>query len=204
MDTEKLDINIFSQTAETSAFPLPNKKGRPLFRVRRAPQLFMNVKLIFNDNEKLERISSIMNKVIHDVTEFRIRSSSIKYVGWSGTVGEEYFSIVFTAGVITVSISERSMLVGQEYVTPLISKKLLSAQSTKNPTKKIELFSLYLGKHHHEELEAINFNEIMEKLKWTFLSEKVKVQYNLVDSSFYNCSNSTIKSNKNTIKVIIN
>jgi len=146
----------------------------------------MSVTFKVNPREDVAQYESVKNRLIEYVTEYKIKSiDGKKYVGWYGTTETEFFSIVFVGGVVSVSLAERQMQIGESYCLPLIVSKLEKAALIDDQMEKIRILSKYNLNYANRDLEKATFKDIMKPLGWKFASKKVKVQYDLVESGFY-------------------
>jgi len=146
----------------------------------------MSVTFKMNPNEDKTRKESILNRLIECVTEYKIKSiDGKKYVGWYGNTETEYFSVVFVSGIVSISVAERQMKIGEEYSLPLIASKLEKAASTTDQLEKLRLIARYNTKYSNKDLETVSFKDIMKPLGWKLASKKVKINYDLIESDFY-------------------
>ena len=147
----------------------------------------MSIKLIVNPNESVFKLNSVRNQLVCDVLEYKIRlTNGIRYVGWSGSTTDKYFSVIFTEGVVSLSLEERTMLLGREPLNLLVSEELRKAAETPDKLEKIKEWNYYRDIYADSEVDKITFEDIMKPLSWIFESDKVEIQYCLVDGNFNN------------------
>jgi len=153
----------------------------------------MSVTFIINPNQEVSKSESVKDRVIEYVTEYKIKSiDGKKYAGWYGSTETEYFSIVFVGGVVSISLAERQMKIGEDYCLPLIVSRLKSVAITNDNNKKLVVLGNYNYKHANKDLDRVSFKDVMKPLGWKFASKKVKVQYDLIESDFYEKSEEEI------------
>ncbi len=135
---------------------------------------------------KEEDRKRIFNKKVCGVVEFILPSDLGYYKGWIGSTENEYFSIAFVKGVLSVSLEEREMQVGWNIsnvamVTHL--HKLITTQKM-DISAISKMVNTYNLDGCDDDVKAIKFTDVMTVLKWKFASRKVKVDEHFLNSVF--------------------
>ena len=121
----------------------------------------------------------LQNRIVCDVTEHRMTTLPESLVSWRGSVAEEYFTVMFLRGILTVSLVERECQLGYNAVNYAISEALSQslAVADSNSIMATEAHYNYSLKQGPKEQKEISFTDVMVVLGWTY-KEGVKVDYN--------------------------
>ncbi len=121
------------------------------------------------------------NRVVCDVTEYKINTPVGPASSWRGSVAEEYFSITFLKGILTISLVERECQLGHNVVNYAISEALSQALSVagSNATMITEAHHNYSLKQCPKEQKEISFTDVMVVLGWRYV-ENAKIHYDLL------------------------
>ena len=117
----------------------------------------------------LDALDKIRHRGIMDITESRIGSERVL---WKGSTENEYFSIVFMSGILSVSVAERECQLGlPEFILCVgISKKSREKMAVANKMDVNEMVKSaydYLLTDYIEEVKTISFvNDVLPILKW--------------------------------------
>lgn len=128
----------------------------------------MPVKLVRNTTNA-DELDSFANRVICDVEEFSIDTVYGKAKAWKGSVEEEYFSLLFVNGMLTLCINEREMFMGTEPIAVAMSKPLKDAVEM---SKIDEQDGLQMTKDYTEsgkmddDIKNITLKDCMKILRW--------------------------------------
>ena len=120
------------------------------------------------------------NRFVCDVIENRLTTLPEPIVSWRGSVAEEYFSVMFLRGILTVSLSERECQLGYNAVNYAMSEALSQALSVAgdNSIMTTEAHFNYNTNRGIKEQKEISFTDVMVVLGWQYKDESVKVDYN--------------------------
>ena len=105
----------------------------------------------------------------------------VDYLRWAGTTENEFFVVIFYAGLLTLSIAEREMFLG-ENTTPIgiskylkeLAEPLHSISDDAEFSRKLQIETNYLRMHYNDDLENLRFKHLMPIIKWKFASRKIK------------------------------
>lgn len=131
----------------------------------------MKIRVLEREKDVLDRIQ---NKVVCDVTEYHIKSPMGSVLNWRGSVLEEYFSILFLRGVMTVSVEARECLIGSHCINYGMSEKLIESleKDSQRHKGKSKLTGFpendYLKSEAEIEIKAVTFTDIAAALNWKF------------------------------------
>lgn len=127
------------------------------------------LKLIRNTSNA-EELDKLKGKIVGNVEEFSLNDD---YLGptkaWKGSTEEEYFSLLFTNGMLSLCISEREMYLTKDPIGVAIAPALSEAVkiSDVDDVKGLELTKLYTdGNQSKEDVENLTFGDILEILGW--------------------------------------
>lgn len=128
-----------------------------------------------------ESASLFQNRLVCDVVERHIDHHGILISSWRGSVADEYFSIMFMAGILTVSLVERECLLGQNAVNYAMSETLANSLKVAgdNAIMSTEATFNYNLKQGPKEQKEISFTDVMVVLGWQY-KEGVKVDYDFL------------------------
>ena len=123
----------------------------------------------------------LKGRTVCDVTEFHITHPLLgKIAQWKGSVEEEYFSIIFAKGILTVSLVEREHYLDQSAVNYAISERLLKILSkSENETVKKAGILDYHFRQYPKEQEDVSFTDVMVVLEWKY-KERAKIYYDIL------------------------
>ena len=124
----------------------------------------------------------LQNRVVCDVTENHLTTALFEsIVSWRGSVAEEYFSIMFLRGILTVSLVERECQLGYNAVNYAMSEALSQTLNVAgdNAIMTTEAHFNYNIKQGPKEQKEISFTDVMVVLGWQY-KEGVKVDYNIL------------------------
>jgi hypothetical protein len=152
----------------------------------------MSARLIkFNGKKADSLLKQIKGKKVCDVVRRRTlrtfadprSEKKFPFLQWSGTTEDEFFVATFYAGLLTLDVNEREMLLGRQETVIIVA---LSAQLetlnviAKNDTdftEKADQNAFYLQNHYKDDLENLRFRDAMKIFDWKFTSRKVKEEY---------------------------
>lgn len=132
------------------------------------PNQFMPVTLVRNITNA-DQLNSFSNRKICDVEEFSIDTLYGKAKAWKGSTEEEYFSLLFVNGMLTLCISEREMFLGTVAIAVAMTKKLKEAVEV---SKVDELVGLQMTQTYtdsgemNEDIKKITLKDCMKVLRW--------------------------------------
>lgn len=129
-----------------------------------------------------EIAAPLQNRMVCDVLETRATMPGTgRIVSWRGSTQEEYFSILFVQGVITVALNERECLLSESFVNYAMSMALSKAMKGlpgRDDATKQEDIQNYYTKLAEAELNEITFIDVMNLLNWQYkLGAKVDVNF---------------------------
>ena len=114
-----------------------------------------------------------------DVTEHHLTDPLLgKMASWRGSVEEEYFSIIFAKGILTVSLVEREYNLGHSAVNFAMSERLfriLKENKDNAALRTTETLDYYI-KQNQKEQKEISFIDVMVILEWRY-AERAKIYY---------------------------
>jgi hypothetical protein len=127
----------------------------------------------------------IEKKKVCNVVEYILLSHAGPYKGWLGSVEDEYFSITFVKGIVSISLDEREMRLGwtiNNYGMVEHLHKILVSKNIKFETiqKLADAYNL-IGADH--DTMNITFHDVMKVFNWKFKSRKVKVEEHFLNDS---------------------
>jgi hypothetical protein len=108
----------------------------------------------------------LQDKKVCDVTEMVLPSIIGYYKGWIGSTEEEYFSIVFVKGIITVSLEEREFRLGREPINYSVVDSLHESLIGPITAAKKTTVDLYNTKLYLDDVKLLTFKDVMKSLKW--------------------------------------
>jgi len=121
----------------------------------------------------------LQDRTVCDVCESHQTDSLLgKIVSWRGSVEEEYFSIIFAKGILTVSLVEREYNLGRSAVNFAMSEHLFKVlkESKDNAALRTTAVFDYHMKRSQKEQEEISFIDVMVILEWRY-AERAKIYY---------------------------
>jgi hypothetical protein len=121
------------------------------------------------------------DRVVCDVTEYHITDPVLgKMASWRGSVKDEYFSILFVKGVLTVSLVERECQLGHNALNYGMSEALFKAlKENKESLLKTDATFDYYVKQSPKEQEVVHFIDVMVALNWRY-AERAKIYYDVL------------------------
>lgn len=110
------------------------------------------------------------NRVVCDVTDYHVDTSVGPASSWRGSVAEEYFSIMFLRGILTVSLVERECQLGHDAVNYAMSETLANSLKVAgdNAIMTTEANFNYNLKQSQKEQKEISFTDVMVVLGWQY------------------------------------
>lgn len=146
------------------------------------------IKLSILSTVSQSEVERISNKKVETVEEFHEQTNLGWYKAghkpwckaWSGTTENEFFFIVFSHGMLTISLEEREMMIFRKPCTIAMEEKL--AQSLKencvdeNSVHADLLKANYNDEHGFKDTEEITFQDVMDVLKWELAHRDVQVK----------------------------
>lgn len=142
------------------------------------------MKFVILESVSKENLIRLQKKVVCNVTELFAPSNIVgSYKGWLGSTEEEYFSIVFVNGILTISLEEREMCLGWRSLSYAIIDTVADAYSGKASVAKNILVQEYDLHLYLKDLNEIKFKDVMKTLKWKLKSKKVKVDEHFLNDS---------------------
>jgi hypothetical protein len=128
-----------------------------------------------------EVASMFQNRTVCDVTEYHITDPLLeKMASWRGSVKDEYFSILFVKGVLTVSLVERECQLGHTAVNYALSEPLFKAlRENQEEILKTDAAFDYYVKQSPKEQDVVHFIDIMVALNWRY-AERAKIYYDVL------------------------
>ena len=126
-------------------------------------------------------IESVQNRKVMDVVEYlESFPTGVKYKAWTGSTEAEFFSIMFTGGLLTISLNERECDAGRNVINygmlASLQDHLLKLSHVQAAAYLLE-YNMFL---YESDMNIISFNDVMTALKWEFHSDKVKVKEGMV------------------------
>lgn len=134
------------------------------------------VKLIRNTSNATE-LDNLTQRVICNVEEFSLGTILGPVKAWKGSTEEEYFSLLFNNGMLSLCINEREMFLGTEPIGIAMVEELREAVdvSKTNEGLGLELTQLYTcGGKLEEDVKNITLGDCLEVLGWE-LKEGAKI-----------------------------
>ena len=128
-----------------------------------------------------EAATLFQNRVVCDVIEFKMTSIVGPACIWRGSVEDEYFSITFLKGILTLSLVERECQLGQNATNYAMSNTLdsLLKIAGDNAVMSAEANYNYILKQWPKEQKEVSFTDVMVALNWTYKPE-VKIDYDML------------------------
>jgi hypothetical protein len=127
------------------------------------------VELIRNTSNATE-LDNLAQRVVCDIQEFSLNDTVLGPVkAWKGSTEEEYFSLLFNNGMLTLCISEREMFLGTEPIGVAMVTELREAVdvSKTNEGMGLKLTQLYTrGGKLEEDVKNITLSDCLEVLGW--------------------------------------
>lgn len=121
---------------------------------------------------------TVKHRIVCDVCESRHVSLYGEFINWRGSTETEYFSIIFLKGILTVSIDEREMRLGQDPMNFALSAKLAELFATaKGDIEQTAMAVKYSREEYKKELDAVSFTDVMVVLQWKYAPD-AKIDYN--------------------------
>ncbi len=110
------------------------------------------------------------NRVVCDVTDFHMDTPAGPVSSWRGSVAEEYFSIMFLRGILTVSVVERECQLGHNAINYAMSTALAEPLKAAgdNAIMATEAHFNYNLKQGPKEQKEISFTDVMVVLGWQY------------------------------------
>ena len=122
----------------------------------------------------------LSGRVVCDVTEYRTSHPLVgQIVAWRGSVEAEYFSITFMKGILTLSLAEREMLIGQNAVNYAVVSVLGEAMARGDSIASAEATFNYHLKQGEKDTKEISFTDVMVALGWRY-KEGAKIHYDML------------------------
>lgn len=150
----------------------------------------MSARLIkFNGKKADSLLKQIKGKKVCHVIRRKIlnavpqAATKFPFLQWSGTTEDEFFVATFYAGLLTLDINEREMLLGwqETVIIVALSSQLetlnIIAKTNKDFTEKADQNAFYLQNQYQDDLENLSFRDAMKIFGWKFASRKVKEEY---------------------------
>jgi hypothetical protein len=130
-----------------------------------------------------EQAVLLQNRTVCDVCEYHITDPLLgKMASWRGSVKDEYFSILFVKGVLTVSLVERECQLGHEAINFAMSEPLFKAlRENQDEILKTDATFDYFVKQSPKEQEVVHFIDVMVVLDWRY-AERAKIYYDVLMS----------------------
>jgi hypothetical protein len=121
------------------------------------------------------------NRLVCDVTEYKMDTPAGPVSAWRGSVAEEYFSITFIRGILTLSVVERECQLGQNAVNYAMSSALSEPLKVAgdNAIMATEAHFNYNLKQAAKEQKEISFTDVMVVLGWQY-KEGAHIHYDLL------------------------
>ena len=135
----------------------------------------------FNPLLPQEAAVLFQNRVVCDVTQFQMDTPAGPVTSWRGSVAEEYFSIMFLRGILTVSLVERECQLGTNAVNYAVSETLANSLKVAgdNAIMTTEANFNYNLKQSPKEHKDISFTDVMVVLGWQY-KEGAHIHYDLL------------------------
>jgi hypothetical protein len=93
-----------------------------------------------------------------------------------GSTEDAYFSIIFTHGVLCVAFEEREMCLGWNSINYAVVDSIADSFTYPPSAAKDLIVRQYDQKFAVEDVETIQFKDVMKSLKWKYKSKKVKLE----------------------------
>jgi len=124
--------------------------------------------------------AAIQNRVVEHVTEYRITNPIAgKVVMWRGATELEYFSIAFLRGILTISLSEREILLGEKTINYAMVSSLMEVIERGDTISTIEATYNYNAKQSFKDAEVISFTDVLVIFGWNY-KQGVKIDYDML------------------------
>ena len=125
-----------------------------------------------------EIAEKFQRRVVCDVTESHITDPLLgKMASWRGSVNEEYFSILFVKGMLTIALAERECQLSYSAINYAMSECLFKAlKENKEEILKTDATFDYYTKQSVKEQNEVHFIDIMVALNWNY-GERAKIYY---------------------------
>lgn len=126
------------------------------------------VKIIRNTSNT-EELDKLSKRKVCNVEEFELETLLGPAKFWKGSTEEEYFTLLFTNGMLTLCFNEREMLLDQDPVGVGMVAELREAVdvSKTDEAKGLELTQAYTGGPKFEgDVKNITFGDALEVLGW--------------------------------------
>lgn len=118
-----------------------------------------------------EELDKLKGRVVDSIEEFHLDLFPVgKCKAWRGSTLEEFFSIMFTNGMLTLCINEREMLLHNDTIGVAMAPILREAVdiSKEDEEKGLLLTKTYTnGGQMDEDIKNLEFNDVLEVLGWT-------------------------------------
>lgn len=122
----------------------------------------------------------LSGRVVCDVCEYHLTNPLVgKMSMWRGSVEQEYFSITFMRGILTVSLVEREMLLGHSAINFAIVSELAEVMARGDSIATAEATYNYSLKQSDKHQKEISFTDVMVALGWRY-KEGVKPDYDML------------------------
>lgn len=122
----------------------------------------------------------LSGRVVCDVCERHLTVPMVgKVVNWRGSVEQEYFSITFLRGVLTLSLVEREMLLGHNALNIAMVEPLASVVQGGDSIAAVEATYNYNLKQSEKDVNTISFTDVMVALSWRY-APNAKIDYDLL------------------------
>ena len=113
-------------------------------------------------------IEGFQNRVVCDMVEYYMIHPMLgKYRAWIGSVEEEYFSIVFMAGFLTVSLDAREGCCGFDVQKYACTERVYEALMVKDDAGMKQIISEYSMTTMMDDFDNLTTQDVMDVLKWT-------------------------------------
>lgn len=135
------------------------------------------VKLIRNTSNAKE-LDKLSNRKVCNIEEFCMESMLGPIKAWKGSTDEEFFSLLFTNGMLSICIDEREMFLGTEAIGVAMATELKEAieVAKTDEQKGVELTQQYTSGKSNEDTKNITLDDCLEVLGWE-LKDGVKIMF---------------------------
>jgi hypothetical protein len=126
------------------------------------------VKLVISEFDE-STIDKIANRKVCDVVEYDMDTLLGPMKAWKGSVEEEYFSLIFADGIVSLAINGQEMMLGSEATNIAMAEELHEANliADNNYEAAIQLIQDYRSEKFYQDCKEILFDDICKLLNWT-------------------------------------
>lgn len=134
---------------------------------------------IIRNTSNAEELNKLSKKKVCNVEEFELKTLLGPAKFWKGSTEEEYFTLLFTNGMLTLCFNEREMLLDQDPVGVGMVAELREAVdiSKTDEAKGLKLTQTYTDSpKFDEDVKNITLCDVLEVLGWE-LKDGAKIMF---------------------------